>query len=362
MFVCRHSPVRRNPFRKGNNILDSNSGYIVWQQAALLFGLASALALCCLIVFRLSAFFPMTERRYSPFEFIGKLHTSPVIEKWGFALPFENIAIGDKPDEKQVGMASINGLPIDVFIFTTKLDGQAINRLFYKGWQFYSLNSAAYLPIVLEKWRVQSRAFYKTKSGRCDTSSSSPIVINGKRKLTDYVMFALNSIARRDFYIAEIPWLNNNSSSLFIDDQVNASLCGISRFPRLRQSINRNSPLFNSVDFGVGYLFFKQFNLLLGGISFSPVRQISPDSPDSRYADEDQRPYLDAVRETRLRSLVGFPLFVLGVFLIYYCDRFIDSDAGWRGWLLWLSAFLCVCSSFILLLYRNSLSSLRDLL
>ena len=71
---------------------------------------------------------------------------------------------------------------------------------------------------------------------------------------------------------------------------------------------------------------------------------------------------LDAVREANLRALFGFPLLLFGIWLVYYCDRTFDMYWGWRAWLLWCSAGLCIIASFILLLFRDRLSSLKDLL
>jgi hypothetical protein len=62
--------------------------------------------------------------------------------------------------------------------------------------------------------------------------------------------------------------------------------------------------------------------------------------------------------ELYLRSLIGVPLLLVGIWLVYYCDRTVNSDFGWRGWWLWLSACVCIATSFVLLLYRSSLLSL----
>ena len=73
---------------------------------------------------------------------------------------------------------------------------------------------------------------------------------------------------------------------------------------------------------------------------------------------EYQSPYLEAVVETRLRFSLGIPLILLGMWLVDYCDRTFKSDLGWRGWLLWTAAAGCFVASFILLLFRGSLTEL----
>lgn len=71
----------------------------------------------------------------------------------------------------------------------------------------------------------------------------------------------------------------------------------------------------------------------------------------------DLGPELNAVRELRLRALVGVPLFLLGIWLVCYCDLAIARGPGW-GWLCFASGCLCGGCSFVLLFYGASLSTL----
>lgn len=99
-----------------------------------------------------------------------------------------------------------------------------------------------------------------------------------------------------------------------------------------------------------------------GSTSGLMIRDVRTNGGTSSDGEEDQRPYLNAVSETRLRALVGVPLFLFGVWLIYYSNKAIDHDLGWRDWLWFASACLCISSSFVLLFYRASLSTLWHLL
>lgn len=215
---------------KGNNILGSNAEPRLKsdrQAGFAVIGLAFALALCCLIIFWFAAFLPIAERNYSISKFIGKLQGSPVIEKRGFPLLVENVVVRDEPDEKQVGLESINGLPVDLRVFTSKPDNHTFNGLFHEAWQFHFSKSAANLAIYLNERRVQGSAFYKTKSGAPDARSSGSVVVNLKRKFTDDTLCAFNRVSRRDDFIAKITRLDYDSRPLSIDDQFNALFRGL---------------------------------------------------------------------------------------------------------------------------------------
>ena len=120
--------------------------------------------------------------------------------------------------------------------------------------------------------------------------------------------------------------------------------------------------LLGGIRFGVGYLSLKNVNLPFSSVRGSPVSEPRANSSSSGEGDEYKRPYLDAVRETRLRALIGVPLLLIGIWLIGYCDRAFNHYLGWRGWLLWFVACGCIVASFILLAYRDRLVTLRDLL
>ena len=136
---------------------------------------------------------------------------------------------------------------------------------------------------------------------------------------------------------------------------IRAVLGGVGGLTRFSQSINGYPSLFIGA-------FPRVVDLGLGRSSGAAIGEIGTNGASRSYSGEYQSPDLQAVRETRLRALFGVPLLLIGIWLVYYCDRTFNRDFGWRGWLLWLSACACIICSFILLLYRGSLSSLKDLL
>ncbi len=101
--------------------------------------------------------------------------------------------------------------------------------------------------------------------------------------------------------------------------------------------------------------------LLHGGVSRTAIGYVSAPSSSRSYSSENQGPYLHAVRETRLRAVFGVTLLLIGIRLVYYCDRTFNRHLGWRGWLCWLAASTCFVLSFVLLLFRDSLFRLSDL-
>ncbi|HLG54961.1 MAG TPA: hypothetical protein VI485_06495 [Vicinamibacterales bacterium] len=143
---------------------------------------------------------------------------------------------------------------------------------------------------------------------------------------------------------------------------ISARLGSSGSLPSFLQSIDGDPSLFDGVHLGILNLALQELDLALLRLSRAAVRPIRAESAYGSQTSESQGPYLQAVRETRLRALFGLPLLLLGIWLVYYCDRTVNSDSGWRGWLLWLSAYVCLSGRFILLLFRGSLSSLKDLL
>jgi hypothetical protein len=139
---------------------------------------------------------------------------------------------------------------------------------------------------------------------------------------------------------------------------IGAFHCSIGGPSSLSERFLCNSALLLGFIFPVRELLLQQFNLSLRGLRFTVGRQIGPNGSDRSNREQYQREYLDAVVETRLRFLIGVPLFLLGVWLVVHCDRTVNRNSGWRGWLLWLSAGLCIFCSFVLLLYRGSLGDL----
>lgn len=150
-------------------------------------------------------------------------------------------------------------------------------------------------------------------------------------------------------------------SDKLLSHQVGLRGGSISGPANLDQAIGRDSPLFKGVRLRVANLTIQQGDLLFSGIRGSTVREIGSDSTQRSEASEEQRPYLQDVRETRLRALLGVPLLLLGIWLVFYCDRSFNGNLGWQGWTLWFTAGVCFIASFILLLFSGSLSSLKEL-
>jgi len=141
---------------------------------------------------------------------------------------------------------------------------------------------------------------------------------------------------------------------------VSASCSSVGGSSRFSQGLHRNASLFGSVESDFGQLSVQQIDLPLGGGGGrAPIREIRTDSSSSSNRGKQQRAYRDAVLETRLRFAIGIALFLVGIWLIYYCDRTFNRDLGWRGWFLLFGACVGLAGSFVLLLYPGSLTSLR---
>lgn len=131
-------------------------------------------------------------------------------------------------------------------------------------------------------------------------------------------------------------------------------LCSLSDFS---QGFLGNASLFSEFKFVFSDLVLQQYDLIFSGQGGPAIRSPRQNRSSSGNAGEENSAYTNAIFEMRLRFLIGFPLLFFGIWLLCYCDRTLDRDVRWWGWLLWLIAFGSLPVSFILILFRGSLLS-----